>query len=172
MDSIVPRATSSSPLASHYVWGTGANDTMTGTAGADTMLGYAGNDKISGNAGDDVIYGGWGTDVMNGGAGHDRFVFTSVGSIGIGGLRDKITDWNQGGDLMDLSQIDADVNHAGNQSFTWLGGGAFTGAAGNLRGLPYGGGIVVEGDINGDHAADFQIWLSGQTMPKWSDFVL
>jgi hypothetical protein len=63
-----------------------------------------------------------------------------------------------------LSAIDANVHAAGDQAFRFIGTHAFTGVAGQLHFntntedlyVNYG---FVEGDVDGDCVADFQIYL-------------
>ena len=61
--------------------------------------GGPGNDTLSGGIGDDWIYGGGGDDILSGGAGNDAFVFMPEQKAGV----DKITDFGNGSDLLDLS---------------------------------------------------------------------
>jgi hypothetical protein len=68
---------------------------------------------------------------------------------------DRIEDL-QSGDIIDLSDIDANQNVAGNQAFTFVGDAAFSNVAGELRATAN----LVQGDVNGDGIADFQINLT------------
>jgi Ca2+-binding RTX toxin-like protein len=121
--------------------------------------GNALNNVIHGNATNNVITGGAGFDTMFGGAGADTFKFAAVGEAApLGaGYTDYIPDFNEAeGDKIDLSAIDANLFVAGDQAFNPIGVNvAFTGAAGQLR-FNYG---FLEGDVNGDAVADFQIDL-------------
>ena len=45
-----------------------------------------------------------------------RFIFND-GDTGLGGLRDRIQDFQQGTDVIDLSGIDANATTAGNDAF-------------------------------------------------------
>jgi len=68
-----------------------------------------------------------------------------------------ITDFRAAqGDMIDLRGIDAGAAD-GDQAFVFLGAGAFSGAAGELR---FAAG-VLEGDVNGDGVAEFQIQMTG-----------
>ncbi len=141
--------------------GTG-NDTVSGGADHDTIAGAAGNDTLSGGGGADVIRGGVGADSVMGGAGADSlfggrdadaFVYTShVQSNSANGI-DTIEDFQRGTDTIDLRGVDADATSSGNQSFSFIGGSAFSGAAGELR---FNNG-VLSGDIDGDGIADMAI---------------
>ncbi|MGK7867814.1 hypothetical protein [Falsiroseomonas sp. E2-1-a20] len=87
---------------------------------------------------------------------------------------DLITDFSQAeADLIDLGGIDADPLTAGNQAFTDLGTGAFTGAVGQLRHEGDGAGnTLVLADIDGDAVADLVVRLSGTLTLTTSDFIL
>ncbi len=73
---------------------------------------------------------------------------------------------------MHLSLIDADTGTGGNQAFAFIGSGAFTNVAGQLRYAKQSGTTYVEGDTDGDGAADFVIALTGTLNLVASDFVL
>jgi hypothetical protein len=63
-------------------------------------------------------------------------------------------------DLIDLSGIDANSQTSENDAFAFIGAGAFTGVAGQLRAYQEGSTWIVAGDINGDGIADFLINLT------------
>jgi Ca2+-binding RTX toxin-like protein len=111
-----------------------------------------GADSLSGGAGADTIYGNTGADELYGRGGNDVFVYRDV-SDSTSSARDQIMDFTLG-DLIDLSAIDADINQAGNQAFTFITGG-FTNVAGQLRVVQNGNAAVIFGDIDGDGTADF-----------------
>ena len=88
------------------------------------------------------------------------------------GKRDTITDFVPGTDKIDLTGLDADSTSAGTQAFRLLGSSAFDGQAGALhtvydvaRNV-----TVLEGDTNGDKAADFGIELGGNLALALGDF--
>jgi hypothetical protein len=74
--------------------------------------------------------------------------------------------------VIDLSAIDAMTKLNGDQSFSFIGSGKFTGAAGELHAIQSGGATLIEGDVNGDAKADFQIELAGFHNLAASDFIL
>ncbi|QNT69927.1 hypothetical protein [Defluviicoccus vanus] len=80
------------------------------------------------------------------------------------------------GDQIDLSLIDASTLVAGNQAFTFIGTAAFSGVAGQLHVVASGTNTLVQGDINGDKVADFEILVQdGTVLPsQWvaGDFIL
>ena len=80
---------------------------------------------------------------------------------------DRITDWSGlaggQGDRVDLSAIDANsVNGSGtNEAFTFIGSGAFSNVAGQLRSETIGGNTYLMADTNGDGTADLWLRLDG-----------
>lgn len=151
--------------------GTG-DDVLRGNGGPDTLWGGDGNDKLWGGAGNDTLIGGAGRDILHGGMGADRFVFGEGDSSADRGLADRIADFSHAqGDRIDLSAIDANTTLAGDQAFSFIGNAAFT-AAGQLHAILVNGNTYVEGDVNGDHIADFAIRLDGAVNLAALDFVL
>ncbi|HEY9345102.1 MAG TPA: hypothetical protein VIQ53_07290, partial [Inquilinus sp.] len=61
---------------------------------------------------------------------------------------------------------------AGDQAFSFIGSGLYTGVAGQLRYTQVAGVTTVAGDVNGDGASDFHIQLTGTIALVASDFVL
>ena len=154
--------------------GEGGDNVLKGLGGADAIYGAAGNDRLFGGDGADRLIGGLGADRLEGGMAGDKFVFGSPAETGIGpGNRDVILDFGQGqGDRIVLRAIDADATSGGDQAFAFIGGAAFSGTAGELRFAQAGGSTLVEGDVNGDGVADFQIELAGAHMLAAADFML
>ena len=131
--------------------------TLTGIV---SINGGSGNDFILGSAGNDSLNGKGGFDKLAGGAGADTFVFSAAANTPVG-IADLITDFNQSQhDLIDLHLIDANSVVAGDQAFTFIGSGAFTHVAGQLR-YDNLSTTHIYGDINGDGIADFEIALTG-----------
>jgi Ca2+-binding RTX toxin-like protein len=153
--------------------GFGGSDSIYGGDHNDALYGMDGNDSLYGENGNDTIIGGAGQDLMYGGAGADTFEFRLVSDAApLGyGFTDYIPDFNQAqGDLIDLSEIDANTGVGGDQAFSFIGNGVdFSGTAGEVRFNTYYG--FVEGDVNGDAVADFQIELDILSMNA-SDFIL
>ena len=154
--------------------GTGAG----GDAQGDTLVsienvnGSTGADQITGSALANALNGWAGQDVLRGGGGGDRFVFSAASHSTVGAA-DRITDFSHAqGDRVDLSAIDANSGAAGNQAFSFIGSGAFTHHAGELRTAVSGGVTTIAGDINGDGASDFHIQLTGAIGLVAADFVL
>jgi Ca2+-binding RTX toxin-like protein len=151
------------------------NDVLTGGVGSDRLIGAAGNDRLNGGTGNDLLTGGAGRDIMTGGAGADDFDFNSVGEIGRrAATRDVISDFVLRVDDIDLSTIDANGSAAGNGAFRLLAreGATFTGVRGQLRFDQQVNKTIIEGDVNGDGRADFQLQLTGLKALTAGDFVL
>jgi len=153
--------------------------TLTGNDGAN-VLRSGGHASMFGDAGDDRLVGGAGADVFTGGAGADTFAFLAPAdsheavyrSDGRKFVPDLITDFHSGeGDRIDLSAIDAVAGTPGNDAFAFIGGGAFTGHAGELRWEIRGGAAIVFADIDGDGSGDFQFLVFTPALAA-SDFVL
>ncbi|UVO55786.1 Calx-beta domain-containing protein [Sphingomonas sp. SUN039] len=153
--------------------------TVDGSAETNGNLRYFGGqaaDVLIGGAGADAIYGGSGGDAMTGGAGADVFRYDAITDSNgtTNATRDRILDFTTGSDKIDLSRIDAIAGGA-DDAFSFIGSGAFSNVAGQLRYTDAGGGIfIVEGDVDGDGIADFTLSLAsvGLTPPVATDFVL
>ncbi len=106
---------------------------------------------------------------MTGGDGADTFIFKSVAEIGKGATRDVIEDFTHLTDKMDLSALPG--------TLTFIGTGNFSGAnqvrffqlnpAGTANDK-----TIVEGNVNNDRVADFQLELTGLKTLNAGDFVL
>ena len=124
--------------------------------GNDTLWGI---ENVNTGSGTDVIVAGTAANWMNGGLGDDTFRFNSVEAA----KGDTIVGFEPG-DRIDLSGIDANYASDGNQSFTLVSDAAFT-AAGQLavtyetrNGEAF---TVVQGNVDGNNAADFKIEIAG-----------
>ncbi|CAA2143672.1 calcium-binding protein [Methylobacterium bullatum] len=130
--------------------------------------------QIYGNDGDNTIYGDDGRDLLFGRDGADTFVFKAVtdSDVAVSG-RDIIKDFDFAeGDRIDLSGIDANLGQAGDQGFQFIGTDGFSGQAGELRTKFGGGNTLLQGDTNGDGAADFAVLLQGQQTLDNGSFVV
>jgi D-alanyl-D-alanine carboxypeptidase len=148
------------------IQGDNGNDRLSGNAGNDTISGGAGDDWLDGGRGQDVLIGGAGNDKLTGGAGADVFVFNDPTGHGMG--RDTILDFETGVDQIDLSGI---TTGAEDGAFHLIGNHSFSGAAGELRAVSSHGGLRIEGDLDGDHRADFILTLQHATTVSDADFV-
>jgi Ca2+-binding RTX toxin-like protein len=153
--------------------GTAGADTITGGSDIDRIFGLAGNDTLLGQGGSDLLTGGAGRDTMTGGLLRDVFDFNKITETGkTGSTRDVIKDFTHGVDDIDLRTIDASTKAGGNQNFKFIGTQKFHNVAGELHYLKSGGNTIIEGDINGDGRADFQIQLTGLKTLSAGDFLL
>ncbi|WP_137158011.1 hypothetical protein [Rhizobium sp. FKL33] len=174
--------TISGTAKSNALYGNQGNDTLSGNGGADTLFGGAGEDRLEGGAGadslvgaqgNDVLLGGASIDTLKGGAGADTFVFADGDSGKRIAKADTISDFSVvGGDVIDLSAIDAKSGIAGNQSFSLIGETEFSGRAGQLRTYVENKETYIEADIDGDAKADFMLHLDGSKRLTSDDFIL
>jgi Ca2+-binding RTX toxin-like protein len=134
-----------------------------GSSKADVFFG-----DISAN----LFRGLGGKDRLTGGGAADTFDYNAPADSSVGANRDVITDFVPGQDKIDVETIDANTGVAGNQTFAFLvaKGANFTGAA-QLRWRQEGAVTLVEGNVNANLAADFQIELSGLKSMTAANFV-
>lgn len=144
-------------LGNDQLFGGTGNDLLTGGSGADRLFGGAGNDRLIGGAGADKLVGGTGADVFDfdyvtdsNGAGVDAII-AGEGAIAFEGAGVA------GGDVIDLSGIDANTRLAGNQAFVW----SLSKAAGTayLANDAYGN-TVLYGHVDGDGRADLAVLIA------------
>jgi len=138
----------------YTVFSGGGDDTLVGSAGADTFFGAAGADRLTGGGGDDT------------------FAYVSQ-AHSTSAARDTILDFTAG-DTIDLRAIDAIADGA-DDAFSFIGAAAFGHTAGQLRAVLQGGADwLVEGDVNGDGAADFAllVTVTGGHAMGGGDFLL
>ncbi|MGL4963139.1 MAG: beta strand repeat-containing protein [Inquilinus sp.] len=149
-------------------------ENVSGSQGGDSLYGNTGANVLQGWNGNDILVGRAGQDTLTGGAGADRFVYVATAESVVGANADRITDFSHAqGDRIELSGIDANTGVAGDQAFTFIGSGLFTGVAGQLRAVNSSPGVVtIAGDVNGDGASDFHIQLTGTLVLVAGDFVL
>jgi Ca2+-binding RTX toxin-like protein len=135
---------------------------LTGNGSDNTIWGTGLADTINGAAGSDWLFGGAGADTLTGGSGSDIFVLTSLADSGIGNAqRDVISDFFAG-DRIDVSRLDANTGAAGDQAFSFINSAAFSNTAGQLRYfVDASSNTIMQGDVNGDGVADFEIQLTG-----------
>ncbi len=132
------------------------NDVFNGAGGNDIMFGGLGNDTLNGGDDSDTLTGGAGKDSQTGGLGNDTFDFNAK-TESTKAARDVILDFKRGEDKIDLDSIDAKSKVAGDQDFKWIGKAKFHHKAGELHFVKHGKNVYVEGDIDGNGKADFQI---------------
>ena len=146
--------------------------TLDGRGGADALSGGFYADTLLGGAGLDVLTGGGGRDILTGGADADAFVYLdrtdSAARLGI----DRITDFDPGVDVIDLSAIDArPIGNTGDQAFVFIGSAAFS-AEGQVRFEQQGNKTFVLVNIEGRRGDEMRIELSGLLTLTEQDFIL
>jgi hypothetical protein len=172
VNNIVDGVTMNGTASGNTMTGTVAEDKIYGLGGNDTINGAAGNDLLDGGTGNDKLTGGAGADTYIGGAGADQFILTLASESSLGAM-DVITDFVASQtDRINVNAIDANVNLANNQNFTFIGTNAFSNVAGQLRYAQSGSNTFVYGDTNGDGAADFGIQVNGLLTLAAANFVL
>ncbi|WP_194097072.1 M10 family metallopeptidase C-terminal domain-containing protein [Marivivens aquimaris] len=156
------------------------NDVLIGSAGHDRIFGGKDDDLLKGNSGQDILQGDRGQDVLIGGAQADVFVFTKTADSSKKITNaDLIRDFQQGLDLIDLSQIDASTVWSGENTFRFIGtDDAGTGNAGTVsyEVFDYRGRrndmTVISIDTDDDRGAEMVIKLKGVYDLTADDFIL
>ncbi len=149
--------------------GQSGDDVLDGGAGSDILAGGDGADGLMGGTGTDILTGGAGADNLAGGTGADKFIFAAAADT----AGDTIADFSHAEhDKIDVSGIDANAIVAADQAFVFIGAAGFHGVTGELHFVVTGSGIDVEGDTDGNGAADFSIAVSGVGSLVAADFIL
>lgn len=151
--------------------GGGGNDVLKGGGGGDFLIGANGSDRLVGHKGADRFLGGKGPDTMLAGkdAQQDVFVFNSPAEARPGRTgRDIIRQFDRGEDVIDLSGIDADVDRAGNQVFSFE--GAVSSHA--VWVVDIGKHVLLRGDVDGDAKVDFEVKVTGLSDLSVADLIL
>ncbi|MDW3223921.1 MAG: hypothetical protein R8G34_13720 [Paracoccaceae bacterium] len=146
------------------LFGEAGNDRLRGGDGFDMLDGGAGNDILVGENGNDALNGGAGQDILRGLANNDTFIFSTVAesAFGFADLIDGIDGVGaQGGDIIDLSAIDADETVGGLQAFNFLGQATtaqgIAAGAGTLWVEDVGSQTRIFGNVDGNASVDFAI---------------
>jgi Ca2+-binding RTX toxin-like protein len=134
-----------------------------GTANVN-LTGSLDDNRIIGNDAGNIINGSYGKDTMTGGGAADAFVFGSIEEIGHFNFDpDIVTDFSIAqGDVLHLTNIDANETLAGNQDFTFIGNAAFT-APGQINWFTDGANTFIQLNTNADLTVDAIIQLNGVT---------
>lgn len=140
--------------------GLGGDDAIFGGDDDDTITGGAGNDVLVGGEGNDTLIGGTGNDFMTGGLGADIFkwVLGDQGSGPSANPVDRITDFGNGADVVDLRDLLVLESHGGDAAgnlatylhFSFSGGNTTlnvaTGGSGTFTGTTSTTGTVAGGN--------------------------
>jgi hypothetical protein len=156
------------------IFGSGLANVLDGGANNDNLFGFGQNDTLVGGAGMDMLFGGAGMDMLIGGTEADRFFYEAASDTGLtAATRDVIMDFQDGIDSIDLRNIDTIPNNGiANDPFDFMGVDvAFqNGLSGQLRAITVGDGWIIEGDIDGNGAAEFSIKVFDPTHTiTWTD---
>jgi len=142
------------------------NDNLDGENGDDLLVGNAGNDILTGGAGDDILIGGAGKDKLYGKADDDVFLFRKAAHSPDSSDADKIMDFSQGEDVIDLTALIPGT-------LNFVGSGAFGGTGqGEVRVTTSGSNSLVRVDVDGDGSADMRIVVVDLTSMDELDFLL
>ena len=155
-----------------WVFGDIGNDSLVGGNGNDRLFGAEGVDTLSGGAGTDQLTGSYDIDLMSGGTEADRFIFSDLDEFFavVGTGLDRVTDFQNGIDLIDLSALDARFNLAGDQAFAFIGTAAIS-AFGQLNYRFFGGNTIISIGLNTPAALDI-LRLDGLHTMTALDFAL
>ncbi len=150
-----------------FLFGDSGSDDLFGGNDIDSLHGGLGNDNLNGDAANDFLFGEAGKDFLTGGTGRDTFVFRATSESSRGANRDVIRDFDQTqttGDDICLAGIDAKKHGTANDTFKFIGVQGFHHKEGELRfKIDVAHNLtLIQGDVNGDGRADFEIQLSGQ----------
>jgi Ca2+-binding RTX toxin-like protein len=156
--------------ADNWLIGEGGWDRLYGQAGNDLLSGGADHDYLEGGAGDDFLWGGTGADTHLGGEGADTYYYGTVGdSSAASPYYDTIGFYEAGVDIIDLSDIDANIEVAGDQAFTFV--WTPTGATGELWIVDNGvGHYTLWANIGGGSSAELRIDISASSQSWIIDY--
>lgn len=152
--------------------GTDGDDTLNSKTLGRFLDGLDGDDKLVGGKTADELNGGAGADTLAGKQGNDVFIFLDATDSATGAQnRDLIADFGTGKDRIDLSGIDA-MDGGSDDKFSFVKKADFDGTEGRLRYEISGQSTLIQGDMDGDKTADFEIELSGKHTLTAKDFLL
>lgn len=146
-------------------------DNLTGSAVSNIIHGSDSNDLISGLSGADVLYGDAGLDAIDCGSDGDvdRVAYVQPPDSPVGPNRDQVSNFNAGNDVVDLTAMDANVNVGGDEAFVF---NDTTPQANSVWYVVSGTDIIVQGDVNGDAAPDFEVLVKGVASLAAGNFAL
>jgi serralysin len=161
--------------ADNRLWGKSGDDSLKGGDGEEKLYGGSGNDRLRGRDGDDWLKPGGGKDRVFGGSGDDTFVFRHVYESRPGKM-DTIEPEDghvafkragrSGGDVFDLSDIDADETKSGDQDFKFDG----KRGAGHLWTVEDDGNTILRGNIDDRPDSEFKLTILDGKNTHASDY--
>ena len=119
-------------------------------------------------SGETNFVGGFGQQVLFAGPGANILTYLSMGDSG-----DRVAPFDPAKDVIDLSQMDADITTAGVQAFTFIGSAPFSGGAQVRYQIdPTTDSTTVQANLAGDNTADFSITMVGLAPLTAANFAL
>ena len=128
------------------------------------------SEKVNGTGAPDVFLLGGGLDVVFGRDGLEvfRFQTTAIGPAATNAT--TLKDFSRaGGEVIDLSAVDAIGGTFADDAFSFIGAAPFSGAAGQLRWEDDGAVRMIQGTVNADAMAGFTMYVktAGQIGGDW-----
>ena len=159
--------------------GNDLGNTLIGSGGRNMLGGLAGDDFLDGQRGQDILFAGIGSDTLVGGRGiddmhggsdqdSDTFVFSSFKESRAGQDHDRIHDFISGIDKLDFSRFDANESLIGKQDLIFSGSSASAYAVWTVNA---GMDLLLQADIDGNDAADFEILVKNIATLSTEDFL-
>ncbi len=143
-------------------------------SGSTTLYGSSGAELFGSEASSETNFvGGYGRQLTFGGRGANIFTYLSPADS-TSADPDFVYSFDRAKDVIDLSNIDADMTAAGVQSFTFIGTNAFTSAGAEVRYQlnTANDTTLVQATLAGDTAPDLQIQIFGLVPLTASNFAL
>lgn len=153
---------------------------LKGNKGDDRLVGAKGVDKLFGGAGEDKLEGGKGSDKLSGGKGDDTFIFRNISEssgksvdkiVKSGGVKAFSGAGKEGGDRVNLSDIDANETKRGDQSFDFGNKKkSYLSEAGHLWAKEQDGNTLIQGTVDDNKGYDFEIVIKDGGGTDASDY--
>jgi Peptidase M10 serralysin C terminal len=164
-------------LPAHMVTATTAGQTLTSSASTPTtLIGNSLATGLIGSTNETNFVSSYGAQRMLGGEGANIFTFLSI-SDSTPSMHDTISNFDPAKDVIDLSNIDANITTSGLQHFTFIGTAPFSGAGAQVRYQlnPATNQTFVEADLASDagtQTPDFEIAITGLVPLTAANFAL
>ena len=164
-------------LPANIITATTAGQTLVSTASKPTtLLGDNLATNFIGSTNETNFVSGYGAHKLQGGEGANIFTYLAIANS-TPSLADTIWNFDPAKDVIDLSNIDANITTAGLQHFTFIGTAPFSGAGAQVRYQldPATDATLVEVDLAGDAGnltPDFEFYILGLTPLTAANFAL